>query len=262
MNEIFKINGASYYISKNVYQQNETPKRKTESYEIELYTTSGNTSVINQENHLQKSGNILVSKPGDLRHSIGNFECWYVHFLCNEPEIKEILNSIAGVFEICDYENVERIFKNLADSNKLKGTSKKMHMQGCMLELISAATNEKNKIYNGKYAKYLPDIKLATDFIKKNISNRITLSDISSSVHLSPTFFHSVFKDIKGTTPLDYLLNLRISKAKQLLKQSSLSLAEIALLCGFESQSYFCYVFKKKTNQTPKIYRNEKQIVI
>lgn len=262
MNEIFKIKKASYYISKNVFFKNVTPKRTVESWELEFYTTTGNISVINDNKYEQKAGNILVAMPGDIRNSIGSFECRCVHFICNDSQIVGILKQLPKVFEVSKADEAESLFKKLSEGEKIGKSTKKMYMQGCLLELISILTSEKNKSYDGKYKIYASSVAKACDFMKKNYSLAIKLSDVAKSVHLSPTFFHKVFKDIKNITPHDYLTSLRIKKAKEMLSESDFSLSEIAYLCGFESQSYFNYVFKAKTLQTPKSYRDKNRIII
>ena len=91
---------------------------------------------------------------------------------------------------------------------------------------------------------------------KKVFFARITLEDVAGSVHLSPSFFHVVFKEIMQKTPHRYLLEMRLSEAKNLLINSNLSLTVIAEQCGFDSQVYFNYIIKKELGITPKKYRD------
>ena len=97
-----------------------------------------------------------------------------------------------------------------------------------------------------------------TEFIDK----KITLVEIAKVANLSPGFFHTVFKCIKGKTPREHLLQIRLSMAKDLLENSRKPLSDIALLCGFESQSYFSLIFKKEIGISPKKYRATKQLII
>lgn len=116
--------------------------------------------------------------------------------------------------------------------------------------------------YHGKYKRYEEDIKLACEYMKNNIEQQITLEDIAKKVNLSAGYFHKVFKEIKSMTPTQYLTELRINRAKEALKESNAPLSEIAISCGFGSQSYFNYVFTKNTSQTPKKYRDKNMIII
>jgi transcriptional regulator GlxA family with amidase domain len=60
-----------------------------------------------------------------------------------------------------------------------------------------------------------------------------------------------------GTSPGQYLLNLKIEKTGQVLRETSLTIAEVTAKAGFESEFYFSRIFKKKTEYTPSVYRKK-----
>jgi AraC-like DNA-binding protein len=75
-----------------------------------------------------------------------------------------------------------------------------------------------------------------------------------------PVSYSKLRKDFKahtGLSPNQYQLNLRLDKSKELLVNTSLSISEIAYQTGFESLSYMCKIFKKKTGVSPKLYREQ-----
>lgn len=123
MKEIFTDKSMGYYISADVYHAPRTKERKIKMYEIELYNTSTNISVVNNVNYEQKKGNVLVAKPGDVRYSINSFECYYVHFCCNDKEIVRELDMLPTVFSLGDSERIAEIFKNLIWAKKNEGYS-------------------------------------------------------------------------------------------------------------------------------------------
>ena len=63
------------------------------------------------------------------------------------------------------------------------------------------------------------------------------------------------FKKYKGVSPINYLINIRISEAKHLLQTTNYSVSKIAQSIGFSSQSYFSQVFRKELEMTPLQYR-------
>jgi AraC-like DNA-binding protein len=73
--------------------------------------------------------------------------------------------------------------------------------------------------------------------------------------NVSQNYFCRLFKEYSGITPQDFLLKAKLSKAKIALKETSLSVFEIAEQCGFQDASYFCRIFKKKTGVSPLKYR-------
>lgn len=95
----------------------------------------------------------------------------------------------------------------------------------------------------------------AKKFIAENYMNDIELKDIANFVYLSPIYFHKLFSKIVGTTPHEYLINERLSQAKKMLLSTDMSIVSIATKCGFNSQSYFNYLFKKEMGMTPKHYK-------
>ena len=101
------------------------------------------------------------------------------------------------------------------------------------------------------------------NFIDNNFSNKISLKDIAGEAYLSKFHFLRLFKLLYGRTPHQYLTEIRIKKAKQLL-QTGLPVSEVCFLTGFESISSFKGLFKRYTRFTPAFYqpqsKNKKEI--
>ena len=93
------------------------------------------------------------------------------------------------------------------------------------------------------------------EYIKSNFSRKVTLEDISSYVHLSPSHLSGLFRKETGQTISAYLSFVRIEKSKLLLSTTDTPIAQIGALCGFEDQSYFTRVFRQQTGLSPKKYR-------
>jgi AraC-like DNA-binding protein/ligand-binding sensor protein len=98
-------------------------------------------------------------------------------------------------------------------------------------------------------------IRQATRFINIHFAEALTLQDAARSVHLSESYFSSLFKKGSGSSFREYLNAVRVDEAKKLLDQNRQSVTEVALAVGFESQSYFSKVFRAVTGMSPKEYR-------
>lgn len=99
------------------------------------------------------------------------------------------------------------------------------------------------------------DVRALMEYIDFNYSHIISLEDLSRLAGVNKTTLISIFKEIYGTTPIRYINNLRLRKAKALLENSDLSISEIAELVGFQSIHYFSRFFKAKENCTPMEFR-------
>lgn len=95
-------------------------------------------------------------------------------------------------------------------------------------------------------------------YVQKNYPNKILLKDISSAGNCCKTKCTSLFQKYLTTSPMLYLNRYRLEKALFLLRNTSLSVTEIAYTCGFSNTSYFCELFHKYYNTPPGKYRSRK----
>ena len=99
----------------------------------------------------------------------------------------------------------------------------------------------------------------AIKYIQFNYSHNISIDDIAKAVGVSRSHLYRVFMSNVGQSPIDYLTHYRISEACYLLKNSQLSIAEIAVSVGFFDQFYFSRVFKKSKGMPPSKYFTTKE---
>jgi two-component system, response regulator YesN len=98
-------------------------------------------------------------------------------------------------------------------------------------------------------------IRKSINFINEQYNHNLTLDMVAEHVGLNPAYFSTLFKKETGINFSSYLINLRIEKAKLLLKNTNLPLIDIAAELGFDNQSYFSNVFKKATGIAPRQFR-------
>ncbi|WP_148409568.1 AraC family transcriptional regulator [Murimonas intestini] len=92
-------------------------------------------------------------------------------------------------------------------------------------------------------------------FIHDNYAEPITLQDISGAADISKSEASRCFHSYLRESPISYLLNYRLEKAKNMLHQSDCTILEISEKCGFGSASYFCKIFRRETGITALQYR-------
>ena len=92
-------------------------------------------------------------------------------------------------------------------------------------------------------------------YMDQHYSREITLDQLANMTYINKFFLVHEFKKQYGVTPIDYLSNKRIDVSKELLLTTDYTMEEIASMIGFNSQSYFNQVFKKKAGLTPTQYK-------
>lgn len=98
-------------------------------------------------------------------------------------------------------------------------------------------------------------IAAAAKYMQENIRKITALSDIADKYNLSYVQFSRRFKTALGVTPVEYMKNIKIKKAKQLLFDTGISIKRVAYECGFNNEYYFSNFFKKNCNISPSNYR-------
>lgn len=165
------------------------------------------------------------------------------------------------VFHSSDMEEIFRmLFSNIVDEMAgkdrfyieiAKNTTITLVMY--LYRLINKSNNALNILE--KDSSILNDIIL---FIDEHYLEPISLDDIAIACHISKYYLSHMFSDIKKQTVMQYIMNKRLEKARQLLDMTSLTVEEIALLSGFNNSSYFSRVFKEAYQITPLNYRKRK----
>jgi len=95
----------------------------------------------------------------------------------------------------------------------------------------------------------------AKDLIATNLFKSMSLEDIARECGLSTAYFSRAFKISAGMTPHEWLQARRIDLAQDLLRRPCMSLAEVAIACGFADQSHFTRMFKRVIGETPGVWR-------
>lgn len=94
-------------------------------------------------------------------------------------------------------------------------------------------------------------------YVQKNYQSKLLIRDISSAGNCCKTKCTSLFQKYLSVSPMSYLNNYRLEKGNYLLRNTAMSITDIAYACGFSSTSYFCELFHKHYNNTPRTYRKQ-----
>ncbi|WP_236860268.1 PocR ligand-binding domain-containing protein [Candidatus Formimonas warabiya] len=106
-----------------------------------------------------------------------------------------------------------------------------------------------------KDQKNLQATQKAADYIRENFRQKLTIDEIAQAVYLSPCYLSRIFKQNFGCTLMEYLAQVRVEKAKTMLKNPQFNVMQVAEESGFEDPGYFTRVFKKVEGVTPSRFK-------
>ena len=136
-----------------------------------------------------------------------------------------------------------------------------------LFQIMSKLVLEKNEQHNtagtplgvnGDEESVNHKILRAKEYMLKNYKKAIRLIDVANFLELNPAYFSRIFRQKTGVCFVDYLAEIRINKAIELLKNSNMNISEISEEVGFVRSRYFTEIFKKRKGMTPSEYRNRK----
>lgn len=253
----FNIIACGFYDSQFVYRKMSiSPDRTVDCFEFEYFPQSGGTSYINGTPHPIRRGNVLIAPPGCIRHSVLHFKAYYIHCQTENPLLRQFLYKLPHVSSFGeDGVKLEALFKQIIRSAASPEPEHILYTESKLLELIYRLANK--LLPDDAQNNYSPVTLKAIEYIERNYHNNIQLKDMAEAVGLTPIYFHNMFSKNTGQTPHEYLLQKRLSAAKDLLSGSDMSLINIAAECGFSSQAYFTTIFRKYTDLTPLQFRQK-----
>lgn len=128
--------------------------------------------------------------------------------------------------------------------------------KNCMTKIIRQAILARDDKATKRYGRL---IETAKSYIDRNYANEeISLNTTAQSVNLSPNHFSTIFSQETGGTFIEYLTNLRMEKAREMLRCTNTKTFEIAYRVGYKDPHYFSYLFRKINNCSPREYREKR----
>jgi AraC-like DNA-binding protein len=104
---------------------------------------------------------------------------------------------------------------------------------------------------------YSAPISSVIDWLRQHLDENVSVSDLADVAGLSPSYFRRWFHREVGSSPSDYVTQLRIERSKQLLTETDRSVTEIAMELGYNTSAYFTAVFHRETGTTPTDFRRQ-----
>lgn len=229
-----------------------TEPRTPGNYELDMFSEDGGIAYYNGESKQIRKGDILLARPGDVRHSILPVRCYYVHFTATDPSLIALLDSMSGFAHTDRYSAMEQLFQSLRAAYVSADDLAPAISSARAVEILWQI--RLGYMPAGQVASRDP-IKQAVRIIQRDYRKDLTVETLAEKCNLSVSYFHKLFLQSTGTTPNRFLMQTRLTAAKAMLLAGNQSVGEVAERCGFSSQGYFCDCMKKYTGMSPRQFR-------
>lgn len=173
-------------------------------------------------------------------------------FLENSASVRSALQSIvlegAGMKPFCNMRTnaMVTLFLTRCLQEKLVCPSERLETMDLATSPIASPEAERFMHH---------EMVMLQDYIDEHLSGRVTLEDLAREIHFNKSHIISLFRSLLGTTPMRYIGEIRLNKAKALLAGTEMTITEISAITGFQSIHYFSRYFKEKTQLSPLDYR-------
>ena len=173
-------------------------------------------------------------------------------------EVRQTVRQIMNVLQDCavrecstekaiDIENVTESLDKMVESLDIRNVCDMMREAASVLvpEKREAATDSMKAI-----------VQEAAAWIDKHFYEELTLTTLAEQFHVEHSYFSRVFRQEIGISPVIYITNRRMEKAKQYIQEGKKNLTEVAFMVGYDDYTYFSRVFRKNTGESPREYRS------
>lgn len=190
-----------------------------------------------------------------LKDTLDHVEKWMVSGLVSRNKVVAYLHQFLRII----YETVQKADESfLLEEVDITGVTDARSLEKAMKLIRSYAEEGLAAFSAAGQSSGARQAVIAMDFLEKNYSNQdLGLNNVCEYLNISTSRFSSIFKEATGKTFTEVLTNIRMERAKELLRQTSLKNYEIAEKVGFSDPHYFSIAFKKMTGKTPKEYARE-----
>ncbi len=161
---------------------------------------------------------------------------------------------------------VDALSRALLDADRIGGSFGQLYADCIGIAIIArllASANRPATAERPKVGELAPwRLKRAIDYFEAQIGEPVSLAAVAASAGLTRMHFAAQFRAATGLRPHEYLLRRRIERAQEMLAGTGMSLMDIALSVGFQTQSHFTSVFKRYAGQPPRAWRESRGITV
>lgn len=240
-----------------------------EAIEIKYFYEGTSTLLIGRQTVTAQAGDLIVINPYEFHATVddgkekGRYHIFMIppDFFASFADDGASLSHrlITGELSFatkppCD-DRIREILARAVDETQAMDAHHRLALRGLMLELFAllmrtGMTATAADAPRSSSARHYTLIEPALRHIRDKYAARLTVEELAALCSVSQYHFCRTFKAVTGMTVMQYLNDYRLSIADTLLQNTAKSISEIAWLCGFEDESYFCRLYKKRFGES------------
>ncbi len=232
-------------------------------YEMIFVINGQGVHYVNGHKQDISAGDIFIVSPADFHRyydtgddglvavRINFSNAFYLYYLNPNCRFDEF--PVTAKLSNGDFEKAKEIVHLLQEEYQEPDSLAKNELCRALIEQMLVLVSRNSKQSEEKVDDKL---KVALDYIQNNFYNPIKVSDVAKAVSYAPNYLSSQFSTKLGISIRDYLQDMRLFYARELIKYSNFSISEICYRAGFKTMTYFSKVFKTKFSQSPNSYKS------
>lgn len=239
--------------------------RVLQEYQLN-YITEGTGLLENKSGRiLVKPGSLIITRPGDWhRYRPMPKTGWVENYIGLNGPLAEhffqqfIFANTPAVIQCGFREEIIDTFYKIFDLLRLEEPGYQQIASGWVVKLLGhLVAIEKQKNFSGKRIEEV--VRKIRFYMQEHVEDNIHLPTLAQQHHIAYPYFRKMFKKYTGVSPHQYILELKIMRAKEMLLTTERSVKEISAILGFQSIYYFSRLFKQKTGSSPTSLRKSVQ---
>lgn len=245
--------GYQKFITKNLFVNRKSGRL---DYQLIYISQGSGFFLLNGESKKLSEGELILFRPHEQQVYSYYYEdnpiVYWIHFTGNNVDsLLETFQIRSGY--IGNHASIIKLLSKIITELQLKKSGYKMVIDSYFQILLATIYRCKNDILSNDRNSKLMDSLIIQ--LNERYQQNWTVKEMAQFCNLSEGYFAHYFKESTGYAPMQYLTNLRISRAKYYLVETDMSLSSIAPLVGYKDPLYFSRVFKKTTGLAPRDYQ-------
>ena len=239
-------------------------RRVVKDYEFDYNLHGTRTLWVDGTPYELNDGDVAFRIPGQEVYSIGDYDCYVLTVdFSGKTSGRQYSRNVPGPIQVRSESQLLAAFEPVmtgAHTTEIRACFASLARQADMncaagqaifMELLYLLNADCARKMVRKSAPIVTPAEEVLQYLRENLAEQITLEMLAKKVHLDPSYLVRLFRQRFGQTPVACLIALRMSRARELLLSTDMTIGEISAACGYRAPSYFVTQYKQHFHITP-----------